>query len=96
MAIKTVYKTTDGQEFDTKAKAESHEAIVTGNDKLKDEVIEILNKIAVKLSGKSFEGYSQTAVYLRSVQNIVDELVNGDSSSASQYVENYYNSSQDC
>lgn len=97
MKTKTIFITSDGKEFQDKEKAEAHEKMITENEDLKKEVMELLSKICIHL--KNFNPASSISPnneYILSVKQIVDNLVTGDVVSANEYVNSYYNSSSDC
>ena len=58
MAIKTVYKTSDGREFASLEHAQAHQnSIDLDIQKLKTEVIEDLNKILIKLKNTGLDDF---------------------------------------
>lgn len=103
MAIKIVYKTTDGKEFQTKELAEAHENKI---DALKKEIKEDISKILIKLKdlknadvNSDDDGYFSISneeqledKFLCSLKTVLDDIMKSEYNVES-YLVQYYDSS---
>ncbi len=111
MAIKIIYRTDDGKEFDTPELAKAHEFKV---DALKLEIKEDLNKIIIKLKDFNVpiikkmdsDQWSNAEYHISNMQELQDEFLCtlklslqtmiGREWSTTEFLLDYYNSSKDC
>lgn len=103
MKVKTVYKV-DGKEFAT---IEAANAYISGIDKIKSEVKELLSQILIKLKdipeakvendgdgGYDISNREQIPdIYLSSLKTVVKDIVSGSDYTVESYLTQYYDSS---
>lgn len=80
--VKTIYRTSDGQEFETKEAAEIHE------NAFKVEIKDELNKILIKIKNNKL---NSELPYFKNMSEVL-EIVLQDDYSPGTMIEQYYNS----